>query len=206
MARPPEPEKKLELARAAVEVLQREGLEVSMKRLADVLGIKRPTLIYHFPTKGHIVETALEDLLREQAVFVLARVAEQDDPLHRLHAQICAVHEFHRGREARVVFLSQAIAATGGERMREIIDVGNRVFEPYRRAAADAIRRGVEDGTIAPVDADALIALVRAVTDGLMVQRVMTGLDLAPVHQLLWDQLFGPLLIDRTSKKKENVA
>ena len=203
MARPPEPEKKLELARAAVAVLQREGLAISMKRLAEALGIKRPTLLYHFPTKAHIVETALEDLLREQAAFVLGRLGAHDDPIERLHAQICAVHEFHRGREDRVVFLSQAIAASGGARMAEIIDVGNRVFEPHRRAAADAIRRGVDAGAIAPVDADALIALARAVTDGLMVQRVMTGLDLGPVHELLWERLFSPLSL---SKPMENAG
>ncbi|HJL17052.1 MAG TPA: TetR family transcriptional regulator [Sandaracinaceae bacterium LLY-WYZ-13_1] len=193
MARPPEPEKRLELARRAVEVLQREGLALSMSALAGALGIKRPTLLYHFPTKGHIVETALEDLLREQAAFVLARVAEHAHPIDRLDAQIRAVHDFHRGREGRIVFLTQAIAASSGERMAEIIDVGNRVFEPHRRAAADAIRAAIDEARVEPIDADALIALARAVTDGLMVQRVMTGLDLAPVHRLLWERLFSPL-------------
>ena len=42
-------------------------------------------------------------------------------------------------------------------------------------------------------DPDALIALTRAVTDGLMVQRVMTGLDLGPVHQALWTHVLEPL-------------
>ena len=203
MPRPPEPEKKLELARAAVDVLKREGLEISTKRLADALDVKRPTLLYHFPTKAHIVETALEDLLREQAVFVLERVNRHDDPIERLHAQVCAVHEFHRGREDRIVFLSQAIAASGGTRMAEIIDVGNRVFEPYRRAAADAIRRGIREGRIADVDAEALVAVARALTDGLLVQRVMTGLDLEPVHQLLWERLFAPLSL---AKPMENAG
>ena len=31
--------------------------------------------------------------------------------IDRLYAQLRAVHEYHHGREARVVFLSQAIAA-----------------------------------------------------------------------------------------------
>jgi AcrR family transcriptional regulator len=193
MARPPEPEKRLALARRAVEVLQREGLELSTSRLAEALGVKRPTLLYHFPTRAHIVETALEDLLREQAAFVLARVAAHEHPLARLDAQIRAVHAFHHEREARIVFLSQAIAASSGARMAEIIDVGNRVFEPHRRAAADALRRAVDEGRMEPVDVDALLALVRALTDGLLVQRVMTGLDLGPVHDLLWERLLRPL-------------
>lgn len=192
MARPAEPEKRLELARQAVQVLEREGLDVPMSRLAEALEINRSTLLYHFPTRGQIVETALEALLTEQALFVLARIEEHTHPIDRLYAQLRAVHEFHHGREARVVFLSQAIAASG-ERMAEILAVGNRVFEAHRRAAAARIRKGVKDGIVKPCDADALVNLIRAVTDGLMVQRVMTGVDLAPVHELLWTQLLRPL-------------
>jgi AcrR family transcriptional regulator len=192
MARPPEPEKRLELAREAVQVLEREGLDISTSRLAEALGLNRSTLLYHFPSRARIIETALEALLTEQAMFVLARVEKHRHPIDRLYAQLRAVHEFHHGREARIVFLSQAIAASG-ERMASIIEVGNRVFEAHRRAAADRIREGIERGIVAPCDADALVNTVRAVTDGLMVQRVMTGLDLEPVHELLWTNLLRPL-------------
>jgi AcrR family transcriptional regulator len=201
MARPPDPEKRRELARRAVEVLEREGLAISAARLAEALGVKRPTLLYHFPSHAHIVEVALEDLLTEQAAFVLERIAEHEHPIDRLYAQLCAVHAFHSGREQRVVFLSQAIAATVGARMANIIAVGNQVFEAHRKAAADGIRRGVADGTVAPCDADALVALVRSVTDGLMVQRVMTGLSLEPVHQLLWERLLRPLKLTPATRR-----
>ena len=192
MARPPEPEKRLELAREAAEVLEREGLEISTSRLAEALGLNRSTLLYHFPTRARIIETALEALLMEQAIFVLGKVDEHRHPIDRLYAQLRAVHEFHHGREARIVFLSQAIAASG-DRMAAIIEVGNQVFEAHRRAAADRVRAGIERGTVNPCDADALVNTVRAVTDGLMVQRVMTGLDLTPVHELLWKNLLAPL-------------
>ena len=192
MARPPEPEKRLELAREAAQVLEREGLEISTSRLAEALGLNRSTLLYHFPTRARIIETALEALLTEQAMFVIAKVEKHRHPIDRLYAQLRAVHEFHHGREARIVFLSQAIAASG-DRMAAIIEVGNQVFELHRRAAADRVREGIERGTVAPCDADALVNTVRAVTDGLMVQRVMTGLDLAPVHELLWKNLLAPL-------------
>ena len=192
MARPPDTEKRRELARRAVAVMQHEGVDVPMSRLAEALELKRPTLLYHFPTRGHIVAMALEDLLTEQAVFVLERISRHEHPLDRLYAQVRAVHEFHHGNEGRIVFLSQAVAASGGQ-MAEIIDVGNRVFEAHRRAAAELIRQGIEEGTVAPCDPDALIALTRAVTDGLMVQRVMTGLDLGPVHETLWTHVLEPL-------------
>lgn len=201
MSRPPEIDKRRELARRAAQVMEREGVDVPIAQLADAVGVKRPTLLYHFPTRSHIVETALEDVLGEQAAFVLARMAEHEHPIEQLYAQLRAVHEFHHGREQRMVFLSQAMATAPRERVQALIDVGNRVFEPYRRAMADRIREGIAAGTIAPCDPEALIALVRATIDGLMVQRVMTGLDLAPVHALIWERLLAPLIIE-----KENAA
>lgn len=176
----------------AIEVMQREGVDIPMSKLAEALGIKRPTLLYHFPTRGHIAEMALAAVLTEQAAFVVARIQQHEHPIDRLYAQVQAVHEFNDGREAKLLFLSQAIA-TGGARMAEIIEVGNQVFEMHRREAADRLRAGIAAGTVAPCDADALVCLVRSVIDGLMVQRVMTGLDLEPVHEVLWTQLLRPL-------------
>jgi len=196
MARPSEPEKRLEMARDAVGVLARLGLGTPMSRLAEELGVKRPTLHYHFPTRGHIFETALEELLTEQAVFVMERVNRHEHPIDRLFAQICAVHAFHHGREERIVFLSQAIAASG-ERMSEIIEVGNRVFEAQRRAAVKLLEDGMADGSVVPCDSEALVSVIRALTDGLMVQRVMTDVDLKPVHDFLWTHLLSPLKTER---------
>lgn len=192
MPRPPDQAKRIELARRAVEVMQREGVDVPMSRLAEALGIKRPTLLYHFPTRGHIAETALEDLLTQQAHHVLARIERHEHPIDRLYAQVKAVHEFHHGNEGRIVFLSQAVAASAG-RMPQIIEVGNRVFEAHRRAAAERIRQGIAEGIVAPCDPEALVSLARAITDGLMVQRVMTGLELRPVHEFFWAHVLRPL-------------
>ena len=196
MARPPEHEKRRELARQATKVLQREGLDVSISRLAEALEIKRPTLLYHFPTKAHIVEVALENLLTEQAMFVLTKIAAHTHPIDRLYAQLRAVHEFHRGKEDRLVFLTQAIAASGTTRVSELIDVGNRVFEMHRRAAGELVRKGIADGVVHPCDVDALLAMMRAMTDGLVVQRVMTGIALEPVHEFLWERVLRPLKRD----------
>jgi len=198
MGRPVDIEKRRDLARRAVEVLSREGLDISNSRLAEALELKRPTLLYHFPSRAHLVEHALEELLTEQMLFVMSRVNEHTHPIDRLFAQICAVHEFHKDREDRIVFLSQAIATTSRPRMAEIIDVGNRVFAAQRAAATDLIRQGIEEGTVAPCDPDAVVATIRAAQDGLMVQRVMTDVDLAPIHDFMWKHILEPLKRERT--------
>ncbi|MEQ8977747.1 MAG: hypothetical protein RL846_07465, partial [Deltaproteobacteria bacterium] len=80
------------------------------------------------------------------------------------------------------------------ERMDEVIDVGNRVFEAHRRAAVARLREGIEAGTVAPHDPEALVVLVRATIDGLMVQRVMTGVALAPAQDLFFERTLRPLI------------
>lgn len=196
MVRPVEEDRRRELGARAVEVLMRRGVELSMTELADALDVKRPTLLYHFPTKGHVVEAALVELLQQQAAHVLPRIDAHAHPIDRVFAQMTAILEFHRGREARVVFLTQAIAATAGERIADIVEAGAQVFEAHRRATAARLRRGVEEGTVAPCDPDALLATCRALTDGLLVQRVVTGLDLAPVLALVWERLLAPLKLE----------
>ncbi len=203
MPRPRELQKRLDLARRAVDVLRTQGLEISTSDLAKQIGIKRPTLLYHFPSLSHIIETALKDVLTRQAVHVMAQVNQYEHPIDRLYAQIRAVHSFHHGREAEIVFLSQAIATSAGERMSALIEIGNQVFEPYRQAAIERIARGIKDGLVKPCDPVALISLVRSVIDGLLIQRVMTGIDLEPVHQLLWTQVLHPL---KKSKRSQDVS
>jgi AcrR family transcriptional regulator len=196
MARPPDPDKRVALAREAVAILQRDGVDLPIAQLADALGVKRPTLLYHFPSRSDIVECALEELLREQWRFVSQRVERATHPIDRLYAQVLAVHEFHRGREPRLVFLTQALAATAGERLSEIVERAAALFEGARRANAERVREGIRQGIVAPCDPDALVRLVRAVTDGLVLQRVTDRASLAPVHELLWQRVLAPLKIN----------
>ena len=177
-------------------VLQEHGLNMPMTKLAEELGIKRPTLLYYFPDRGAIAEHALESLLREQAVYVLARMNEHFHPLDQIYAQVCAIHDFHHGEEQRLIFLTQAIAATSRERLEAIIDVGNRVFEIHRRAMVSRLKAAMADGMMKKCDPEALMQLVRSVNDGLIVQRVMTGIDLDAVHAFLWNNVLAPLKVE----------
>ncbi len=195
MARPIDIEKRREIGANAVEFLTQHGLEISTAKLAEGLGLKRPTLLYYFPDRIAIFEQALAELLAEQAVFVVAQMAEHDHPIDQLYAQVRAVHAFHHEREERILFLTQALAVGGKERTRRIVEIGNQAFESHRQALTQRIRDGIKAGIVADCDADSLIRICRATIDGLMIQRVMTNCDLAPVHKLLWDGLLAPLKI-----------
>lgn len=193
MARPREFEKTRELALRAAAVLEREGLTISTEQLARELGLKRPTLLYHFPTHGHIVELALADLLMEQAAHVERRVEAETHPIDRLQARLLAVHEFHEGREGRLLFLTQAIAVTGGKRVGEIVAAASGLFEAARRDMVERVERGIAEGLVVPCDAKALVSLLRSVIDGVTVQRVTSPETVASVHRMFWERVLLPL-------------
>ncbi len=193
MGRPVDKQKRQEICSQAIEFLKENGLNTSTSALAEGIGIKRPTLLYYFPERALLFEQGLANLLAEQAVFVVGRISQHTHPIDQLYAQVRAVHEFHHDRETRVLFLTQALAVAGTERTRHIVEIGNQAFEAHRQALTKRIREGIDAGIIHPCSPDALIRICRAAIDGLMVQRVMTGCDLAPVHALLWEGLLQPL-------------
>lgn len=201
MPRPRDTEKTRDLALRAAAVLERDGLTISAQHLARELGIKRPTLLYHFPTHGHVVQAALAELLREQAAHVETRVEAHDHPIDRLYARLRAVHEFHAGRETRLLFLSQAIAVTGGGRVAEILQGASDLFEGARRDMVARVEKGIEDGVVHPCDAKALVALLRAVIDGLTIQRVTSPRSVAPAQELFWETVLSPL--KRSPRRKK---
>lgn len=194
MARPVDHERREALAKQAVEVLRKEGLALSNKALAEKLGVKRPTLLYYFPNKAKLLEEALASLLAEQGMFVIAKMEAEDHPLKQLLVNVKAVHEFHHGREERIVFLTQAIATLGLDRTARFIEIGNQAFAAQRAIMRERLNKAIDEGRMHPCDVDSLLRLIRSTNDGLMVQRVMTGCDLAPVHQFLWDNVLNPLM------------
>ncbi|MBS2014453.1 MAG: TetR/AcrR family transcriptional regulator [Deltaproteobacteria bacterium] len=193
MARPRETEKRRDLAHRAIAVLEEKGLGISAEQLSRALEINRTTLLYHFPTYAEIIQTVLGELLAEQAAYVEARVAEHEHPIDKLYARVRAVHGFHHGHERRLVFLTQSLAVTGGHELAEIVKGAADLFAPGRRALAEGIERGIEEGTVHPCDAKAVVTLVRAVIDGLTIQRVTEGIALEASHRFLWEHVLAPL-------------
>lgn len=196
MARPRDHERARDLALRAAVVLEREGVTLPAEQLARALGVKRPTLLYHFPTYARIVEVALGELLLEQAAFVAARVELHEHPIDRIFARVSSILEFHRGKEARLLFLTQAIAVTGGARTLAILQGAAAMFDETRRDMVARLERGIEGGVVRPCDARALVSLVRAVVDGLTVQRVTATEPLEPVLALFWAEVLAPLKIE----------
>jgi AcrR family transcriptional regulator len=81
VTRSPRAEQIVECARRLIE--QGEGERLTMRRLADELGIQAPSLYKHFPDKQAITTAVHVDYLREQ-VDALAGALAADDGEHPL--------------------------------------------------------------------------------------------------------------------------
>jgi AcrR family transcriptional regulator len=83
-----------EIVLAARELLEEEGLDaLTMRRLADRLGIRAPSLYKHFADKQVLEAELISDAFREQAAAFEQAVAGSRDPLHALTV---AYREFAR--------------------------------------------------------------------------------------------------------------
>jgi AcrR family transcriptional regulator len=71
-----------EIVSAAREILNAEGLDaMTMRRIADRLGIRAPSLYKHFPDKQSLEAAVISDAFEEQARTFEQAVAGSDDPL-----------------------------------------------------------------------------------------------------------------------------
>ncbi|MEZ4391128.1 MAG: TetR/AcrR family transcriptional regulator [Polyangiales bacterium] len=193
MPRPPDLERRRALALKAAEVLEAQGLAISTEQLARAVGVNRTTLLYHFPTQLDVVQAALGELVTAQQDFLTERLEGVSHPVDRLAARARAVLEFHRGREARLVFLTQALAVAGGARVGEVMQGAAALFESARAAMVRDLEAGVAAGTVAPCDAGAVVSLTRAVIDGLTLQRVASGVEAEPALALFESCVLAPL-------------
>jgi AcrR family transcriptional regulator len=76
-----------EIVRAARDLLETEGLEgLSMRRLADRLGMRAPSLYKHFADKQALETALISDGFEEQAEVFEAAIANADDSLGAIAA------------------------------------------------------------------------------------------------------------------------
>ena len=194
MARSPDQERRAQIAQQAFAYLRgRGGARVTMSELAQALGMKRPTLYWYYSDIASIFEEVLTQLLQEQDGFVMARLVGIDHPIDLLLAYVRAVHEFYAGREDMIVFLLQFWAAGDPQEPTRTLSKLREHYQPRRALAVQLVESGVAAGQVAPCDARALVGLLGAMVDGLLIQRVIEQpLDLTPHYHLI-AQILEPL-------------
>lgn len=198
MPRRPDLHRRAELAAAAFEVLRTRGVQTSMRELADALGVKRPTLYFYFPDLGAVFETVLDQMYREIADVVMARVKAVGHPLDRLHAVVDATIDFHRQRPQLIGGLIQ-LWSVGGRDFGPLIDRERRIVAASRDALVADVRAGIARKDVLPCDAERVVDLVLAVVSGVLVHQVLGVARPDGVLEELATRIIDPL---RPKKRK----
>jgi AcrR family transcriptional regulator len=163
MGRPPNPEARADLLRqAAAYVLQHGLTDLSLRPLADALGVSARLLLYHFGSKEQLVVEVLGAIAAQQQT-VLARVDPAADPDERFDVLWARLTSPELTPFLRSLFEVELHAIDGDG--------------PYRQFANGAIRAwlGVVTAHLREDVPEPTANFVLAALTGLLIDRFSTG-------------------------------
>jgi len=172
MTRRPDTARRSELARAAFEVLRARGMTISMRELADALGLKRPTLYFYFKDTGAVFEHVLDETYGQLATAMAHRIAKAERPLDRLRAVVDATLAFHRERPQLLAALIQ-LWAVGGRDLASVVERERTLVRGVRDGLVADLRAGIARREVRACDAQRTVDLVLAVVSGALVHHVL---------------------------------
>ena len=133
----------------------------SMRQVAEAAGIGKATIYHHFPDKQSIVMALLQ-----------RNIARMDEALQRVHAESDPRRRIQVAAEASIDFLYESVDILQVAR-REIPSGRDQMqtgfadfFQEYMDLLADAIQRGMEQGTFRPVDPVATARVLMTMIQG----------------------------------------
>ncbi|GAA4712804.1 TetR/AcrR family transcriptional regulator [Nocardioides conyzicola] len=138
------------LLTSAVRCFASNGFHATTTRdISGALGLSPAALYVYFPSK----ELVLFEIIRAGHQRALEVVTAPDieaieDVSEHLRALIAAYTEFHARHHVAARVCQYELAGLTGEHYEEILEIRHRTNAVFR----DALARGVDDGTFAPVD------------------------------------------------------
>jgi len=158
---------------AAQTVFARKGYsEGSLREIAQIVGIKTPSLYAHFSSKEELYEAAYTEVGRDYSDYfeTLAQKSRTLTPADRLEQLLRGIEAYYSDRRDLAEFSLRASIAEygdGGTRLREL-------FLMSETAIAGAVREAYSDavaaGTVSTPDVDGFTALFLTLMDGLFLQ------------------------------------
>lgn len=156
---------------ATVLFSERSYLGVSMNDIAERLGITKPALYYHFPSKRDLYAEVLEDVIVGLRA-VIAEAAQQEAPEVRLHKLVRDYLTFGMRQRNLVNALVVKLAPDDA-------DLRTRILRSRKELAdrVEPIVRETIDSRVPPAQADArsLTEMLVALMDGLLVEYAFLG-------------------------------
>lgn len=126
-----------------------------LDHVADAVGIRRPSIIYHFPGKQPLYDEVEADIFASMHAFVLSRTEGVADPMARLLALLDAWLDFLVGRPTAARIIQRLIADSAAYGDNPV-----RFSETALQDIEDVVTAGVASGQFQPVSAMVLLNTV----------------------------------------------
>ena len=146
------------LLQEATRLFAQNGFEgTSIQAIADAVGIRKPSLLYHFSSKDELRTAVTQQLLGHWQAELPRLLSAATDEQDRFSSTITAVVEFFREDANRATLVLREVLDRPAE-IRELIEGHLR---PWTKLVADYIRLGQRLGVVRPgVDPEAYIIQV----------------------------------------------
>jgi len=190
--------KRRELALAALEVLREQGLQqATMSGLAKALDIKRPTLYFYFPSIPDLFVALVEILREDELAWVAERMQGHAHPIDALAVFLRAEHAFvvERGLDDVMLLMTSFWASGSREHRDRFRGLVLKDLLPAREMFIGLLKLGIASKQVRECNVEAVVDLIFAIQDGILVQGGVRELDVEPVFTLVEDTVLAPLRV-----------
>ncbi len=154
------------IRKAAASLMARHGYEaMSMRRLADEVGVQAAALYRYFPTKEELLFTLMREHMEALATAWEAQRPATDDPAARLAAFVENHIAFHIARRHSTHVSNMELRSLSPERLTVIL----RLRTAYEKELRAILREGAESGAFAVDDAGLTAMALIQMTTGVIV-------------------------------------
>jgi AcrR family transcriptional regulator len=171
MARSVDPALRPQLLALAVEHCLARGVSnLSLRPLAQALGVSPRMLLYHFESKDRLIAAIVDEAQRRQRALLTAWLERR--PGYDFRSQVIGAWLFLRApRHERYLRFAFELHALGLRDRRRFGPVAARMSAD----SIDIFRRVLEDGGVPASDAKHAAELLAAVARGLLLEALATG-------------------------------
>ena len=182
-----------ELAAVALDLFaERNFAAVTIKDIANALGVNTALIYYYFHSKEDLFRAAIEYAVDQAFKNFRQLRARYDNPADIIddwlnnHVQLYApIHKFvkisldYRGAKTRISVADRQI---------------RQFYDEERRILSDCIRQGMKEGRFQSVDPESLALFISTYLDGVMVRSViLDDFDLAQAVEVLRREVWAQL-------------
>ncbi len=139
-----------EILRCFTEMVAERGYdEVSVRDVAEALGISKGTILHHFGSKESLLEELHRDYMRRRLAEADELLAAHPDPVDQLQLIVYQLMLSQQDdRAATVAFAREIVRFAAEDGMAEV----RSMRDAYSKLVGDIVRRGIEQGTFEEVD------------------------------------------------------